>query len=76
MDAAREAGSEVTVRVSQLADLVNTDGSKPVHIVDNVDARHLLVENLQPGDTVVCMYVSGLKDVVQGVAADLRLKWE
>ena len=76
VDAAREAGSEVTVRVSQLADLVNTDGSKPVHIVDNVDARHLLVENLQPGDTVVCMYVSGLKDVVQGVAADLRLKWE
>lgn len=76
VDAAREAGAEVTVSVSQLAELVNPVGSKPVHIVDNSDARQLLVDNLQPGDTVICMYVSGLKEVVQGVVADLRLKWE
>ncbi len=76
IDPAREAGSKTTVSVAQLAELVNHDGEKPVHIVDNADARHLLVENLQPGDTVICMYVSGLKDVVQGVEAGLRQKWE
>jgi UDP-N-acetylmuramate: L-alanyl-gamma-D-glutamyl-meso-diaminopimelate ligase len=76
VDAARESGQEVTVTANDLAERIGAAGTSMHHVVSNAAGQKLLLDNLQPGDTVVCMSVSGLKDTMHQLVEDLRLKWE
>ena len=76
IEAARESSQEAVISEAEIARHIQSLQPKPVHLVDNDDARRLLSNNVQPRDVVLFMYVSGLKDVVAKVVADLEDKWQ
>lgn len=72
IEASREAGQEATVTASDVVAQLPRNAKQLHYEVDIPRARQLLVENVEEGDVVVCMSVSGANKLAERVLEGLR----
>jgi UDP-N-acetylmuramate--alanine ligase len=75
VEAARETSQANKVSIADVAAQLPRHASQVHYVVDPPRAKKLLLDNLAPGDVVVCMSVSGAHQLAQSIVDGLRQQW-
>jgi UDP-N-acetylmuramate--L-alanine ligase len=76
LEAAREQDKEQSVSSEDVVAMVKKFHNQVHYVVDPEQAKHMLIDNVEPGDTVVCMSVSGVHSFAGDLVENLRARWE